>query len=62
MKADRTYKGQLIRDCERVKGEHSGRWIVQTYHSTGLPFSDELCPHFSTLAQARDSISYPAHR
>ena len=57
-----TYKGQHIYPCERVPGEHRGRWTVQTYHRASeiggdrMPYADELCPHYSTLAAARESI------
>lgn len=53
-----TYKGESIIECERVKGEHPGNWIVPARHRpTGLPYSDELCPHFHTLQDARDYIN-----
>lgn len=52
-----TYKGQTIYPCERVRGEHRGQWMVQTYHGpTGMPYADELCPHYWTLAEAKASI------
>ena len=54
----RTYKGYAIRECERVPGEHAGRWIVQTYHASGVPWSDELCPHFTTLPEALTCIDW----
>ena len=41
--------------CERAAGEHRGRWIVQTYHQTGMAYADELCPHYQTRAEARDA-------
>lgn len=47
------YRGNNIYECERVEGEHAGKWTVQTYHQTGHPYADELCPHFQTLAEAR---------
>ena len=54
---DRDYKGTLIRECERPRGMHSGRWLIQTYHeATGLPWSDELCPHYPTLAAAKAAV------
>lgn len=53
---DRTYKGKHIYECERVTGEHEGKWIVQTYHDSGTPYADELCPHYRTLAEARADI------
>jgi len=56
-----TYRGQLISRCERVAGEHRGRWTVQTYHQTGMPWSDEQCPHYPTLAVAREAIDEDIH-
>ena len=44
-----------IYPCERVPGEHRGRWIVQTYHQTGMAYADELCPHYQTRAEAREA-------
>ena len=54
----RHYKGYSIRPCQRLKGEHAGRWIVQAYHASGVPFSDDLCPHFKTLPEARTCIDW----
>lgn len=53
----KTYKGHSIYECERVKGEHAGKWIIQDYHHTGIPYADELCPHFHSLKAAKDYIS-----
>ncbi len=50
------YMGQDIYECERIKGEHAGRWTIQTYHHTGNPYADELCPHYRTLAEAKAAI------
>ena len=44
-----------IHRCERVPGEHRGRWIIQTYHQTGMAYADELCPHYQTRAEAREA-------
>ena len=42
-----------IYPCERAAGEHRGRWIIQTYHApTGMPYADDLCPHYATRAEA----------
>jgi hypothetical protein len=41
--------------CERAAGEHRGRWIVQTYHATGMPYADELCPHYASREAAREA-------
>jgi hypothetical protein len=50
------YRGRVIRDCVDA-GDHSGRWIIQTYHQpTGNPWSDELCPHYPSLRAAKESI------
>ena len=52
-----TYRGQRIVRCNWEEGRHRGEWYIQTYHSpTGMPWSDEECPHYATLAQARDYI------
>jgi hypothetical protein len=52
------YRGQTIVECERAPGEHpQGRWVWITYHPTGLPFADELNPHFGTLAEAKRRIA-----
>ena len=52
----RRYRGIDIYPCERTPGQHRGRWIVQTYHSSGVRWADEQCPHFATLQIARDYI------
>jgi hypothetical protein len=42
----RNHRGQTIRECERIAGEHDGLWLVQAHHSpTGMPYSDESCAH-----------------
>ena len=51
------YRGHDIYPCERIAGEHAGRWTIQTYHHTGVPWADEECPHFGSLAEARDYIA-----
>ena len=52
------YKSETIYECDYPRGEHSGRWFVQTYHSpTGMPYADELCPHYRTLADAKAAIT-----
>ena len=42
MNRSRTYKGHIIDECERVKGEHSGKWRVRTYHHTGTAIAKAL--------------------
>jgi len=56
---DRLYHGKIIRACvsaEQGAYSHRGRWIVQAHHETGNLLSDELCPHYQTLAQAKAAI------
>jgi len=51
------YSGRIIRGCADAAGDHSGRWIIQTYHEpTGNPWSDELCPHYPSLRAAKETI------
>lgn len=55
------YRGECIRPCESAERgpatAHRGNWIVQSYHSsTGMPYADQLCPHYISLAQAREVI------
>ena len=53
---DRTYKGQLIRECIYPL-DGRGRWIVQTYHGpTNNPWADKYCPHYHTIEEARAAI------
>ena len=60
----RTYRGQTIYPCESAEQRpgnpsHGGRWAIQSYHVTRfapLPYADELCPHYRTLAAAREAI------
>ena len=46
---------QEIRRCEWEEGRHTGKWIVQTYHETGMRYADELCPHYQTRKGAREA-------
>ena len=53
------YRGQIIIPCERAAGEHGGRWVLVAYHRpTGMPWSDQHCPHYSTLEAARNAVDY----
>ena len=54
--ASHSYKGHTIYECERAASEHKGRWLVQTYHETGIPYAAELCPHFGTLRAAKERV------
>ena len=52
------YLGEIIEPCESaIQGpgtRHLGQWIVRTYHRpSGLPWSDQECPHFPTMADAQ---------
>lgn len=49
------YKGHLIRECERVKGEHAGNWVVVGIEH-GLERADDISPHFRTLKEAREAL------
>jgi len=52
------YKGFHIYECERTDGQHSGRWIIQTFHfPTRIPNADELCPHYATQKAAKEAIT-----
>ena len=50
------YRGQTIKPCEFAIGEHRGRWAVRTRHITGVPFADDFCAHYQTLAEAKAAI------
>ena len=53
-----TYRGQRIIRCNWEEGRHRGEWYVQTYHSpTGMAWSDEECPHYDTIAEAKAYIT-----
>lgn len=40
-------------EIKRSTIEGRPRWYVQRYHEpSGLPFAEELCPHFYTQKQA----------
>ena len=55
----RWYRGCEIRPCKFPRSVNKGwRWIYQRYHSaTGEPFGDIYCPHYHTLAKAKEAIS-----
>jgi len=50
-----------IYQCERAEGQHRGRWIIQTYHPTGMPYADELCPHYPSREAAREAVRQAAY-
>lgn len=59
----RTYRGRIIRPCvsaERGEGTaHRGRWVIQGYHEhSGMPYSDDLCMHARTLAEAYEIVNH----
>lgn len=52
-----TYKGQTIYPCDYEPGHCPGKWAIQTYHhATRMPFSDQFCPHYPTIAAAQAAI------
>ena len=58
----RKYNGYIIRDCAWAGDPHRGKYLVQTYHESGSPWSDEQCPHYATLADAKADIrAWAAH-
>ena len=50
------YRGNRIYECECAPSEHRGGWFIQAYHPTGIPYSDELCPHFQSIHEAKEAI------
>ena len=57
----RNYRDYTIYKCDWPVGAHPGRWVVQTYGDRAkIPWADERCPHFSTLAAARAWIDQAA--
>lgn len=55
----KTKTREYVRQCERIPGEHKGKWIVQTYHrATGLPMSDDCCPHYATKREAQAHVGW----
>lgn len=58
MRKPHFYRGTWIEPCERAEGEHKGSWVIPIYHKgTGLLYSDELCPHFRTIVEAKAGIN-----
>ena len=53
----RIYRGHLIYRCLWAGDPHGGKWVVQTHHERGMPWSDEHCPHFATLREAKAEIT-----
>jgi hypothetical protein len=56
MSDSRTYRGMTIYRCLWAGDPHGGKWVVQTYHESGMPWADECCPHYWTLDQAKEAI------
>lgn len=57
----RYYKGHRIERCDYADGYHAGKWIVRSYHKTGIPFADELCAHYNSLDAAKEAINAGWH-
>ena len=54
----KTYKGHEIWPVEYAEKKAAGfRWYVQTYHETGGRWGSQHCPHFRSLAMAREWIN-----
>lgn len=53
-----TYRGVKILPCQDVSGSHKGRWFIQSFHKTGMVYSDESSQHAFSLAQAKDIINF----
>ena len=59
---DRTYKGRLIQGCYAYAytnasvHTHGGRWVVRTIEHGRWRMEDQ-CPHFQTLAAAKEAIN-----
>lgn len=51
-----TFHGRTVLPCSDVRNIDAGaHWYVQTTHGpSGLPYSEEHCPTFATLADARE--------
>lgn len=53
------YMGHIIRDCYQTGiGRCTGKgWYVQTHHHpSDIPYTEELCPHYSSLIAAQNAI------
>jgi hypothetical protein len=52
------YKGKLIYPAEYADKLSRGlRWYIQKYHSTGLPYDSQLCPHYHSLEAAKLAVN-----
>ncbi len=62
MKATKTheYRGQIISPVVwQDKANQGYRWYWQQYHSpTGMMYDSQECPHYYTLADAREAIDH----
>ena len=58
MSKSHNYRGFAIEPVQYADKANAGfRWYVQIYHSpTGMAYDSQHCPHFWTLADARESI------
>jgi len=46
----------LVSECQHTGNPHGGRWRVHVYDSTGMMWSDECSPHFTTRKAAMAHI------
>jgi hypothetical protein len=48
---------KTIERCDSHDHANRGKWIITRVHTpTGIPLSDELCPHFHSREQAREAL------
>ena len=50
------YRSAYVTKCCYARGEHTGKWIVQTYHQSGNPWSDDQCRHYTSRKYANEAV------
>ena len=57
-KRTHTYRGHTIRPCGQIGVGHcDGRgWYIVAWHDGRTVYAEELCHHYSTLAEAKQGI------
>lgn len=57
LKTTHTYKGREIMAASSAEMIRAGlRWYIAATHPTGTPYSEDVCRHYCTLAEARLAI------
>lgn len=57
MSKTHTYRGYDISPVQYADKKAQGyRWYIGVKHSTGIIYDSSHCPHYFTLAQAREAI------